>query len=201
MKKVLCCFMLFFVTLCVFPNEDTLRNELREKVLCKSIFDYFAQTGYQNQYKFIYEIYGATDDVFKLLSQPREKMVYMKIKIIEEYTYYGIHITIHQMPNGTSGYYYLAAADITGTGLGFELLLFDRQGVFLDKYSFLSKYKNDKKLYEFKELFEDTYGIISLINTSSSGSYSEYLRFLIIESDRFKEVFVYRFSVTPGEDR
>jgi hypothetical protein len=196
---------MFLFTYYTFSNEIALRDKLREEVLYKPIFDYLVELEYQKEYRFIYEMYETNsdlqlDDAFKILPHSENELVYKNIHFVEEYIYYGITITVHRIPHRTLDEYYLAIADISGTGLGFELLLFNKNGIFLDRYFFLSKYKNKKKVYEYKELFEGTYGIVILINTSSSGSYSEYLKLLIIDNDRFKEIFAFRFPIILEEN-
>jgi hypothetical protein len=170
----------------------------------KPIFDYLVESEYQKEYRFIHEMYKTNtglqlNDAFKILLHLENEFVYKNICFVEEYIYYGINIVVHRIPNGTFDGYYLAIADISGIALGFELLLFNDNGIFLDRYFFLSKHKNKRKVYEYKELFEGTYGIVILVNTSSSGSYSEYLKLLIIDDDRFKEVFTFRFPIIPDE--
>jgi hypothetical protein len=199
-----CCFslLLFLFTHYVSSNEIALRDKLREEVLYKPIFDYLVESEYQEKYRFIYDMYETNiglklEEAFKILLHSENELVYKNIHFVEEYIYYGIRIAIHRIPNKILDDYYLALADISGTALGFELLLFNSNGIFLDRYFFLSKYKNKKKIYEYKELFEGTYGIVILINTSSSGSYSEYLKFLVIDDDRFKEIFSFRFPIIP----
>jgi hypothetical protein len=69
-----------------FSNEIGLRDELKEKVLVKPIFDYFVKSEYQNKYKFIYEIYKSNpavlglDEAFQIISQPENEMAFKNIK-------------------------------------------------------------------------------------------------------------------------
>jgi hypothetical protein len=191
-KIILFCIFIFFSK---YGFSIEYVPELRKKIICKSIFEYLVVSEYQNKSKAYELLYGPTgiyelSDAFKIISQIENETIYNNVKRIESYTYYGISIEVHKIPKGISDYYYIAIVGVSGQGLTFDLLLFDRDETFLDKYTFGSKYQNGKKMYEYKELYDNCYGIIINTNTSSSGSYDEYLRLLIINKNKFKEVFV-----------
>jgi hypothetical protein len=178
----------------ISADEYILINNLRDEIICKNIFDYFVSGEYQNNYKFIYEtLYGEnglfeSGDAFKILLQKKNNYIYKNVEFIESYTYYGINIEIHKIPCGESNSFYIAKNDITSQGLGYELLLFSNDGIYFDKYTFMSiNSERPRTMYEYVEIYENYYGIVTLSKTHIG----KYLHFIIIENSKFKELFAY----------
>jgi len=203
----------------VIDNDDIIYNyqiinDLKNKLICKEIINYFIQTEYQNNYIHIYELYGNNgifpfEEAFKLIIEHEDNIIYKNIKLIESYSFYGIDIEVHKFPYN-SNYYYLVIVDISKIGSGYEILLFDENEIFLDKFKISSKWReglmmDDKfmntynrvfgfdynmkfKLYQYIEIYENNYGIVSHTNSSGTGYYIEYIKIIVIENNKFKEI-------------
>jgi hypothetical protein len=185
-------FFIIFTLIChidAFAHENLL-YELREKIICKNIFDYLITTEYQNGYKFIYEIYGenrlfSLNDAFKIKSKPANEELCNGIIFIESYTYYGMDIEIYKILSIEKGYY-LAKIDITKQEIGYELLLFNENEIFLDNYSITSNLRVEpNNIFEYIELYNDIYAIKTVTKTYRA----LYLTFIVIKDNKFKVVF------------
>ena len=169
----------------------------------KQIFNYLIETNYKKKFDSTYKLlYGengifSLSEAFCILSQNKDDYIYKKIRLIESYRYYGIPIEIYEFPKGNQGNYYLAIADMLINGSSYEILLFDKRGKYLDKYSISSRYPNGRKVYEFKEIQENIYGILMAIN----GNHGHYISIVMIKNKKFDEVhLVSILPDVPGED-
>ena len=219
MKKTCLLWFIIFIIACHSEEKKTVNSiigtddiveadeielgyltKLSKEVKVKQIFDYLIKMNYQKDFDYIYEFYGEKGifhlgDAFKIVSQSENKFVYKNIMLIESYTFYGIPIEIHKIPNGFQGNYYLVVADISA-GAAYEFLLFDEEYRYLDTYKFSTRYIPNRKLYGYKEIKENMYGILTILN----GNYGLYLTFITIINNKFKEIFIVRISSGYEDD-
>jgi len=204
-------------------EESEYLSKLSREVKVKQIFNYLLETNFQKKFDYIYKLYGENGTIsfdeafsilpqieddyiykkirlgeaFSILSQNKDDYIYKKIRLIESYRYYGIPIEIYEFPKGNQGNYYLAIADMLINGSSYEILLFDKRGKYLDKYSISSRYPNGRKVYEFKEIQENIYGILMAIN----GNHGHYISIVMIKNKKIDEVhLVSILPDVPGED-
>jgi hypothetical protein len=186
MRKLIILFLLLLAENIFTQDHIQL---LRNNVICKPIFDHIASSEYKELYHSIYELlYGPNGlykeaDAFKILHQLQDEYSYQTIRCIESYTYYGMEIIVYRVPTEMTNYY-LAVIDITGTAQGYYFLLFDENYMFLDQCFFGSRRLQRKKIYEFKKLDGNNYGIFINVN----GLYGEYNDLVTIDKDTFKIV-------------
>jgi hypothetical protein len=188
-KKKRLLFIVVIVLCCrvsVFSGEDLL-YALRAQVNRTDILDYLIAAEYHHAYRFIYQLYGENGlfplrDAFKITNGPAHKETVNGITCIESYTYYGMDVEIYRIP-ALETVYYLAKIDITKQGIGYDLLLFNERGVFLDNYVIASNLRTEpNNLFECITLHGNIYAIKAVTLTYRA----LYVTFIVIEDDKFR---------------
>jgi len=174
----------------IIEIESNYLNKLANEVKLKSVFNYLINTKYHERYKYIFDLYLEDADnifpfykAFEIKQQPENIFIYKNIKLIESYTYYGIPVEIHEIPNGNQGIYYFAIMNILN-GNGYEILLFNEYGVYLDTYTFNTRYSPERNLYAYLQIQDNIYCLLTILD----GNHGTYLTLITINKNKFERI-------------